>query len=84
MKRLTLKNIQYVKEYTKDGRTYAWFVRLGRSVTDCREFINYKDGKTTADLYPKEWLPKTVQQFIAEHHAELWYVSEEFEQYIYR
>lgn len=85
MKRLTLKNIQYVKEYIKDGVTYAWFVRLGKTCADCTTYINYKDGRTTADPYPKEWLPVTIQKYLDAHRAELWTeVGEEFRQYIYR
>jgi hypothetical protein len=70
--KLTMNNIHFVKEYTQDGMTYAWFVVMkSNRVSDTRSYINYdENGRTTAKEYPKEWLPKTVQKFIDQSNRE--------------
>lgn len=67
MLRLTINNIHFVKELTRDGIPYSWFVSLnGFRVSDSRSYINYdENGKTTCLIeYPKDRLPKTVQKYI--------------------
>lgn len=59
---LTVKNIKWIKELTKDGITYKWFVSLKKN--DSRVFINYENGKTVVKEYSKDRLPKTVQKFL--------------------
>lgn len=71
--KLIEKNIYSVHESkTDEGVTYSYMVHMksGRAC-DSRKFINYdENGRTTADEYKKEWLPKAVQNFIDHHTAE--------------
>lgn len=84
---LTYNNIHHITEHTYNGFTYGWFIALksGRPA-DARQFINYKDNRTTDGIeFPKNRLPKSVQKFIETHRRE---VRETFEDghisYIYR
>ena len=87
MARMARKNIQFVKELTQNGKTYAWFVKLGNRPCDCRQYINYRQGKTTSDPYPLGWLPKTIQKFVATHERKVWsddvWNEDHFIHYIY-
>ena len=86
--RLTEKNIVFVKQSVYNGVTYSWFVKTGKYVSDCRDFINCKDGKTVVKDYPLESLPKSVQKFVSKRKAELFSScgtdDNKFEFYIYR
>ena len=64
--RLIEKNIEFVREMTKDDITYYYFVKMkSNNSSDNKQFINYnKNGVTTDDYYAKERLPKSVQNFI--------------------
>ena len=84
---LTYNNIQRVIEYTYKGYSYGWraVLKSGRPA-DARQFINYKDNRTTDGIeFPKDRLPKSVQKFIETHPRK---VRETFEDghisYIYR
>lgn len=71
--KLIEKNISAVIEHRTDkGIAYSYYVisKSGR-ISDNRNFINYNEkGRTTADEYKMEWLPKAVQNFIKKHEAE--------------
>lgn len=69
MMNLTVNNIKHVVEYTVNGYSYGWFVSLkSHRVSDSRNFINYRGGKTTNAIeYPVKDLPKSVQKFIARY-----------------
>lgn len=69
MMNLTVNNIKHVVEHTVNGYSYGWFVAMkSNKVSDSRNFINYKGGKTTNTIeYPAEKLPKSVQKFITRH-----------------
>lgn len=64
--RLTANNIKFVRELSKDGITYQWFVSMrSGNVSDSRCYVNYDEsGKTVAELYPFDNLPKAVQKYI--------------------
>ena len=69
--KLEKKNINHVSVLAKNGVAYSWTVSMGYRVSDSRQYVNYRDGKTTDDPYPIERLPKTVQAYIHEHRCEL-------------
>ena len=66
--RLTKRNILGVSVLTKDGIPYSWRVSMkSNRVSDGRKFVNYTDGKTTANIeYPFFSPPASVQDFIRE------------------
>ena len=67
--RLTVNNIDFVKELTEDGISYNWFVAMksGR-ICDSIHYAHYdKDRRTIVKEIKKEDLPKTVQKFIDTH-----------------
>lgn len=77
--RLTTNNIAFVKELTRDGVTYGWFVAMkSQRVSDARSY----------SYTPKFQLPVSVQRFIAERSREVfdehdWH-EEHYIHYIYR
>lgn len=84
--RLTLNNIDFVKEFTYNGVTYLWDVAMkSHRICDGREFINYdKNGRTVVKEYKFERLPKTVQKFIQTSNSEVWTEDDEVTIYIYK
>lgn len=78
--RLSINNIRFVKEMTRDGVPYCWYVSLnGFAVSDSRNFVNLdENGRTTCLIeYPKDRLPKTVQKFIEQRTREEFYPEHE-------
>lgn len=87
--RLTTNNIRAVTEYIRGGFNYAYGVCMkSYLVSDNRTFINYDEtGRTTAENYPFDNLPKAVQKFIVNavengrYHFE---TEEDFVRIVYR
>ena len=70
--RLTVKNISFVKERTKNGVTYGWFIGLkSPNVSDSINYAVYEDGKTVAKEYPLDLLPASVRKFIERSERKL-------------
>lgn len=66
--KLSEKSITAVIEHQKDGTTYSYYVICKGGISNNRNYINHdSSGRTTAEPYMLEWLPKTVQQFISKH-----------------
>lgn len=86
--RMAKKNISFVKRLEKDGMTYCWFVSMkSNCISDAREYINYRDGKTVAEEYKIDRLPKAVQDFVKDNQESIWTDDKEatgFAVYIYR
>ena len=81
--KLIKNNILFVKRHEHNGVTYSYFVAMkSRRVCDAHQFINYKDGKTTIAPYPKERLPKAVQNFLDSNTEELLVDGEEYKIYM--
>lgn len=84
--KLTANNIRFVKRLELNGVTYAWYVGMkSGQISDSRYFINYdKRGRTCAEPYPMERLPKSVQTFIGSHEERVFSESNEdnFMEYI--
>ena len=83
--RLTVNNIDFVKELTEDGMSYNWFVAL-KDIRDSRHFFYCdKDGRSIVKEYKKEDLPKSVQSFIASHERKQFArIDARHYQYIYK
>ena len=86
--RLTKNNIKFVKRIEKDEVTYCWFVMMksGR-ISDAREYINYLNGRTTAEEYSMDRLPAAVRNFVNEHEESIFCDAREtagYVEYIYR
>lgn len=84
--RLTLNNIDFVKELTEDGISYNWFVAMksGR-MCDSIHYAHYKNGVSIVKEIKKEDLPKTVQKFIDSHERKLFdRIDARHYQYIYK
>ena len=65
------------------GITYSYFVAMkSRKISDARQFINYKDGKSVIAPYSKEKLPKAVQNFLNSNTEELLVDGESFKIYM--
>lgn len=62
MARMTVKNIRSVVVHTCDGIEYNFHVTM--TGYDSKSYSNYVDGKTTADPFPRSWLPVSVQRFL--------------------
>lgn len=90
MTRLTINNIQFVKEQTLDGRAYGWFVSVKGGASEARDFRDYDVyGRSTSSEYSADRLPKTVQRYIESHRAETFTTftnpdGSVFTEYIYR
>ena len=73
MTKLTVNNIEFVKERTLDGMTYGWAVALKGGVSQLRDYTNYdENGRTIAAEYSLDRLPKTVQKYVQSHNAKTW------------
>ena len=66
--KLVEKNIAFVKQMTRDGVTYEWFVVMkDHAVSSARKFVvETVDDHTKVEFY-KENLPKAVQNFLKKH-----------------
>jgi len=86
--RMTKNNIKFVKRLEKDGMTYGWFVSMkSNRISDCREYINYRNGRTVVEEYELDRLPKTVRDFVESHEESIFTDEREttgFATYIYR
>lgn len=86
--RMTKNNIKFVKRLEKDGMTYGWHIAMkSNRISDSREYINYRNGRTVAEEYKLDRLPKAVQSFVKEHEESIWTDEREttgFAHYIYR
>lgn len=83
--RMAKKNISFVKRLEKDGIIYSWFVKLKDGTA--YDYINYRNGRTVAEEYSIDRLPKAVQGFVKEHKESIWTEEREstgFAVYIYR
>ena len=66
--RMKYDNISCVHRFDSKGITYAWHVSMkSYNVSDGRSYYNTENGVSVIKEYPIEWLPKTVQKFIANH-----------------
>lgn len=67
--RLTEKNIVAVHERrTPEGITYGYYVICRGGISNNRNYAVYDENRrTAAEEFKLEWLPKTVQKFIAKH-----------------
>lgn len=86
--RMTKNNIKFIKRLEKDGMTYGWHIAMkSNRISDSREYINYRNGRTVAEEYKLDRLPKAVQSFVKEHEESIWTDEREstgFAVYIYR
>lgn len=83
--RMTKNNIKFVKRLEKEGTTYNWFVKMKDGTA--HDYINYRNGRTVAEEYKLDRLPKAVQSFVKEHEESIWTDEREttgFAHYIYR
>lgn len=81
--KLIKNNILFVKRFEHNGVTYSWFIAMkSRKVSDVRNFVNYENGKTVVKQYPKEWLPKAVQNFLNTNTEELLVDGDEYKIYV--
>lgn len=83
--RMAKKNIRFVKRIEKEGTTYNWFVKMKDGTA--HDYINYRNGRTVAEEYKLDRLPKAVQSFVKEHEESIWTDEREttgFAHYIYR
>jgi hypothetical protein len=70
---MATRKINFVKELTKDGVTYEWFVafddyRVSSALCYCNVDVR---GRTCIKAFPKEKLPKYIQKFIDSHKPRL-------------
>ena len=82
MKRLSKKNILFVKERHFDGIPYNYFIATSNKVSENRCYFNCdSNGKSTTDYYAFERLPKCVQEFIQERYKakDFFYTEEKIE-----
>lgn len=88
--RLTVNNIEAVKEMTKNDTTYEWFVIMKSGcVSDARTYY-YATEKGHVDTnanFPVAELPKAIQKFIENKTKETWdsneYKGDKFVTYRY-
>lgn len=83
--RMSKNNISFVKRSEKDGMTYNWFVKMKDG--QGHDYINYRNGRTVAEEYNIDRLPKAVKSFVEEHNEGIWTDEREstgFAVYIYR
>lgn len=79
---LKMDNIKFVKEHTKDGITYMWFVSLKNN--EYRYYENRENGRVILKEYNKSDLPKTMQKFINSKVRVEIYNDGDFIRYIYQ
>lgn len=86
--RIAEKNIEFIKERTKDGTPYGYVIRLKDGTS--YNFANYDDrNRTTSDEFKLEWLPKSMQKFMEKHPCVMWGEPDDWQgsvwaHYIYR
>ena len=77
-----------VKRLEKDGMTYGWHIAMkSNRISDSREYVNYRNGKTVVEEYKLDRLPKAAQSFVKEHEESIFTDEREstgFAVYIYR
>lgn len=85
--RLTYNNIKFIKELTKDGVPYEYYVAMKTgNVSDGRFYARIDErGRVTDNKeYPFEKIPSTVQKFLENHTRELFSERDDHATYIYQ
>lgn len=87
--KLTINNISSVSVIERDGVPYCWTVCMkSHRVSDARQYQIYENNRSTTKEFKFEWLPKTVQKFLADavgvEESRDEYKGSEFVHYRYR
>ena len=88
--KLSKNNIAHVVELTVDGVSFSWHVAMkSYQMSDARRYSNTDErGRTIQVEFKSEWLPKSVQEFIASHpravREQMEYKEKTYIHYIYK